>query len=126
MSDIVFENVRLIDPASGRDETGRLVVRQGRIVACEDGSVPEGARVIDGAGAVLCPGLVDMRVALGEPGSEYRESVSSGARAAVAGGITTMAVLPNTSPRSTIQRWFISCASEAKRRGWSRSIPMAR
>ncbi|MFT8346434.1 dihydroorotase [Gluconobacter oxydans] len=98
MSDIVFENIRLIDPASGRDETGRLVVRQGKIIACDDGSLPEGARVIDGAGAVLCPGLVDMRVALGEPGSEYRESVSSGARAAVAGGITTMAVLPNTSP----------------------------
>lgn len=126
MTDIVFENVRLIDPASGRDETGRLVVRQGKIVACEDGSIPEGARVIDGAGAILCPGLVDMRVALGEPGSEYRESVSSGARAAVAGGITTMASYPTPRPRSTIRRWFISYVSEAKRQAWSRSIPMAR
>jgi len=98
MTITVFENVRLVDPASGRDGIGRLTVEDGRIAAIDTPETPEGARVIDGQGAVLCPGLVDMRVALGEPGFEYRESVKSGARAAVAGGITTMAVLPNTSP----------------------------
>ncbi|MFT8769747.1 MAG: dihydroorotase [Gluconobacter cerinus] len=94
----VFENVRLVDPASGQDGIGRLTVEDGCIAAIDSPETPEGARVIDGQGAVLCPGLVDMRVALGEPGFEYRESVKSGARAAVAGGITTIAVLPNTSP----------------------------
>ena len=98
MTITVFENVRLVDPASGRDGIGRLTVEDGHIAAIDSPETPEGARVIDGQGAVLCPGLVDMRVALGEPGFEYRESVKSGARAAVAGGITTMAVLPNTSP----------------------------
>ncbi|WP_317215750.1 dihydroorotase [Gluconobacter sp. GP1] len=98
MTSTVFKNVRLVDPASGRDGIGRLTVEDGRIAAIDSPETPEGARVIDGQGAVLCPGLVDMRVALGEPGFEYRESVKSGARAAVAGGITTMAVLPNTSP----------------------------
>ncbi len=98
MTITVFENVRLVDPASGRDGIGRLTVEDGRIAAIDSPETPEGARVIDGQGAVLCPGLVDMRVTLGEPGFEYRESVKSGARAAVAGGITTMAVLPNTSP----------------------------
>ncbi|GBQ95371.1 dihydroorotase [Gluconobacter cerinus] len=98
MTITVFENVRLVDPASGRDGIGRLTVEDGCIAAIDSPETPEGARVIDGQGAVLCPGLVDMRVALGEPGFEYRESVKSGARAAVAGGITTMAVLPNTSP----------------------------
>ena len=98
MTITVFENVRLVDPASGRDGIGRLTVKDGRMAAIDSPETPEGARVIDGQGAVLCPGLVDMRVALGEPGFEYRESVKSGARAAVAGGITTMAVLPNTSP----------------------------
>ncbi|MFT8951687.1 MAG: dihydroorotase [Gluconobacter sp.] len=98
MTITVFENVRLVDPASGRDDIGRLTVEDGHIAAIDSPETPEGARVIDGQGAVLCPGLVDMRVALGEPGFEYRESVKSGARAAVAGGITTMAVLPNTSP----------------------------
>ncbi|WP_215751062.1 MULTISPECIES: dihydroorotase family protein [unclassified Gluconobacter] len=98
MTITVFENVRLVDPASDRDGIGRLTVEDGHIAAIDSPETPEGARVIDGQGAVLCPGLVDMRVALGEPGFEYRESVKSGARAAVAGGITTMAVLPNTSP----------------------------
>ncbi|EHH67066.1 dihydroorotase [Gluconobacter morbifer] len=98
MTSTVFENVRLIDPASGRDGAGRLVVTDGRIAAIDGSEAPKGARVIDGQGAVLCPGLVDMRVTLGEPGFEYRESIATGAQAAVAGGITTMAVLPNTSP----------------------------
>ncbi len=49
-------------------------------------------------GAILCPGLVDMRAALGEPGYEYRETIASAAEAAAAGGITTLAALPDTLP----------------------------
>ncbi|GAA4482499.1 dihydroorotase [Gluconacetobacter asukensis] len=98
---ILFENVRLIDPARGLDRPGRLLV-QGGVIAGTDlpgaEGVPEGARQVDGGGAVLCPGLVDMRVAIGEPGFEYRETVASAARAAAAGGVTTMAVLPNSQP----------------------------
>nr|WP_220792911.1 dihydroorotase [Gluconacetobacter aggeris] len=97
----MFENVRLIDPARGLDRPGRLLV-QGGVIAGTDlpgaEGVPEGARLVDGAGAILCPGLVDMRVAIGEPGFEYRETVASAARAAAAGGVTTMAVLPNSQP----------------------------
>ncbi|MBB2206399.1 dihydroorotase [Gluconacetobacter takamatsuzukensis] len=98
---ILFENVRLIDPARGLDRPGRLLVRGGTIAGTdlpESEGVPDGAHVVDGGGAVLCPGLVDMRVAIGEPGFEYRETVASAARAAAAGGITTMAVLPNSQP----------------------------
>lgn len=98
---ILFENVRLIDPARGLDRPGRLLVRDGVIAGIDlpdTEGVPEGAHVIDGGGGVLCPGLVDMRVAIGEPGFEYRETVASAARAAAAGGITTMAVLPNSQP----------------------------
>ncbi|GAA4497761.1 dihydroorotase [Gluconacetobacter tumulicola] len=98
---ILFENVRLIDPARGLDRPGRLLVRGGAIAGTDlpgAEGVPEGARQVDGGGAVLCPGLVDMRVAIGEPGFEYRETVASAARAAAAGGITTMAVLPNSQP----------------------------
>ena len=49
-------------------------------------------------GAILCPGLVDMRAALGEPGYEYRETIASAAEAAAAGGITTLAALPDSLP----------------------------
>ncbi|MBV8588964.1 MAG: dihydroorotase, partial [Acetobacteraceae bacterium] len=60
---------------------------------------PDGAQVIEGdEGAILCPGLVDMRAALGEPGYEYRETVASAAEAAAAGGITTLAALPDSRP----------------------------
>ncbi|ACI51419.1 dihydroorotase, multifunctional complex type [Gluconacetobacter diazotrophicus PA1 5] len=101
MTATLFENVRLIDPARGLDRPGRLLVRDGVIAGTDlpgaEGA-PEGAGIVDGGGSILCPGLVDMRVAIGEPGFEYRETVASAARAAAAGGITTMAVLPNSQP----------------------------
>ncbi|NHN88125.1 dihydroorotase [Acetobacter conturbans] len=97
----VFENVRLIDPSGGLDRQGRLLVRDGLIVGSDlpgaEGT-PDGAAIVDGQGAVLCPGLVDMRVEIGEPGHEYRETVKSASRAAFAGGVTTVAVLPTGSP----------------------------
>ncbi|MFT8445622.1 MAG: dihydroorotase [Acetobacter orientalis] len=101
MSTLLFENVRLIDPAAELDQPGRLLVRNGVIEATDKAGVegtPEGAQVIDGHGAVLCPGLVDMRVEIGEPGHEYRETIASAARAASAGGITTIAILPTCEP----------------------------
>ncbi|MFT9206113.1 dihydroorotase [Acetobacter orientalis] len=101
MSTLLFENVRLIDPAAELDQPGRLLVRNGVIEATDKAGAegkPEDAQVIDGHGAVLCPGLVDMRVEIGEPGHEYRETIASAARAASAGGITTIAVLPTCEP----------------------------
>ncbi|KXV72907.1 dihydroorotase [Acetobacter cerevisiae] len=101
MSTLLFDNVRLIDPASGLDQPGRLLVRNGKIAGTDKAGAegaPDGADIIDGQGAVLCPGLVDMRVEIGEPGHEYRETIASAARAASAGGITTIAVLPTCEP----------------------------
>ena len=97
---LLFNNVRLLDPASGLDRPGRLLVEDGSISGLDglDGALPEGADTVDGGGAVLCPGLVDMRVALGEPGHEYRETVAQAAEAASAGGVTTIATLPNAVP----------------------------
>jgi dihydroorotase len=99
LPDLLIENVRLLDPATGLDAPGTLLVRDGRIV--DHGPPmgrPEGADIVDGGGAILCPGLVDMRVALGEPGFEYRETIASAAIAAAAGGITTLAALPDSMP----------------------------
>ena len=96
---LLFERARLIDPASGLDAIGSLLVRSGRIAALGAVSgIPEGCEVIDAEGLVLCPGLVDMRVELGEPGGEFRETVASAAIAASAGGITTVAALPDSRP----------------------------
>ena len=99
MSDFLIENVRLIDASTGLDQQGALLVRNGLIADLGAGiGRPEGVAVIDGGGAVLCPGLVDMRVELGEPGHEFRETVASAAAAASAGGITTVAALPDSKP----------------------------
>jgi dihydroorotase len=97
--DVLIVGVRLLDPSRGLDQPGELLVRDGRI-ADTGASLgrPDGAQVLDGGGAVLCPGLVDMRAALGEPGTEYRETIASAAEAAAAGGITTLAALPDSQP----------------------------
>jgi dihydroorotase len=95
----LFRNARLLDPASGLDRPGDLLVEDGRIAAIGGKLAPEGAdATIDLAGACLAPGLVDLRVELREPGAEHQESMQSGGLAAVAGGITTMVALPNTDP----------------------------
>lgn len=97
--DILFAGVRLLDPAAGFDQPGQLLVRNGRIADFGPGlGRPDGAVVVEQPGAVLCPGLVDCRAALGEPGYEYRETIASAAEAAAAGGITTLAALPNARP----------------------------
>ncbi len=99
MPDILFADIRLIDPATGLDETGSLLVRDGRIADLGPSiGRPDGVPVFEGRGAILCPGLVDMRASLGEPGFEYRETVASAARAASSSGITTLAALPDSRP----------------------------
>ncbi len=71
MTDLLFQNVRLLDPATGLDQHGDLLVRNGKIADLgQNLGRPEGAETLDGDGAVLCPGLVDMRVEVGEPGGE--------------------------------------------------------
>ncbi|MDA8249258.1 MAG: dihydroorotase [Rhodospirillales bacterium] len=97
MTDLLFTNVRLLDPASGLDAPGELLVRNGTVADLGAGlGRPDGIATLDGGGAVLCPGLIDMRVGLGEPGEEHRETVASAAQAAAFGGITTVAVLPDS------------------------------
>lgn len=99
MPDLLFANARLLDPATGLDAPGSLLVRGGLIL--DHGTAlgrPEGATVIDCAGACLAPGLIDMRASLGEPGAEHRETIASAALAAAAGGITTIAALPDGTP----------------------------
>jgi len=97
--DLLIANARLLDPASGLDAMGSLLVRDGRILDLGPAlGRPDGVTILDADGAVLCPGLVDMRVELGEPGFEFRETIATAAQAAAAGGVTTLACLPNTDP----------------------------
>ena len=96
-----FLNARIIDPASGRDQPGGLLVKHGVIADVGDHlrrNAPENTKVIDCKGHVLCPGLVDMQVFTGEPGLEHRETLKTASHAAAAGGVTTIVVMPDTEP----------------------------
>jgi dihydroorotase len=97
-----YRNVRLLDPESGRDETGDLLVENGKIAEIGPGlfaqETPEGVQAIDCTGLCLAPGLIDIRVQLREPGEEHKETMETMSLAAAAGGVTTILCLPNTQP----------------------------
>jgi dihydroorotase len=96
---IHIRNGRLVDPQNGMDAQQDLFVAAGRVVAV--GSAPAGFsadRVIDAAGLVVMPGLIDLAARLREPGYEYRATLESEMDAAVAGGITSLACPPDTDP----------------------------
>jgi dihydroorotase len=95
---VLFRNARLLDPASGIDRVGSLLVQAGKIAAIDPPARPEDTEVVDCRGACVAPGLVDMRVQLREPGAEHQETLATGSAAAAAGGVTTMVALPNTTP----------------------------
>ncbi len=100
MTQTVILNARILDPATSTDQTGGLIASDGVIVECGSHvqSAPDGADTVDANGLCLAPGLVDLRVKTGEPGEEHRETLASASRAAVAGGVTSMVVMPDTNP----------------------------
>jgi len=99
---LLLVNALLVDPASGTQGHGGLLVRDGLIADSGPhltaGAGPEDAETIDCGGAVVAPGLVDMRCFVGEPGYEYRETIASATAAAAAGGVTTLVCQPATDP----------------------------
>jgi len=99
---ILLANARLIDPSRDFDGIGDVLIADGLIRDARRGigaaGVPEGTDIIDCAGKVVAPGLIDMRAFVGEPGAGHRETFASASQAAAAGGITTIICQPDTSP----------------------------
>lgn len=98
---LLIENARIVDPASGTDARGALLIENGLIAEVAIGApigVPDDAEVINAKGLILAPGLIDMRVFTGEPGKEYRETLASAGDAAAAGGVTSFVMMPDTAP----------------------------
>ena len=97
MSATIIKGGRVIDPANGRDEVADLAISNGKIV--EKSQVrDQKSEDIDATGLIVAPGLIDIHVHLREPGQSHKETIASGARAAAAGGFTTIVCMPNTSP----------------------------
>lgn len=118
----LIRGARIVDPVSRREETGDLLIAGGRIA--DRGHAPSGTQAIDAKGLVLMPGGVDMHVHLREPGREDEETVESGGRAAIAGGFTSVACMPNTEPAlddASRIRFVIGRAEEA---GLARVFPI--
>ena len=99
---LAFTNAHLVDPASGWDGPGALLVKNGKIAQVVQGgdlgALSDDIEVIDAKGAMLAPGLVDLRVKTGEPGAETKETLKSAALAAAAGGVTSIVLQPDTDP----------------------------
>ena len=98
---IVIRRARIIDPSRQLDRVGDLVLGGGEILAAGRlgrDRIPDGCRVIDGAGLVASPGFIDLHCHLREPGFEYKETIAAGSRAGAKGGFTTLCCMPNTDP----------------------------
>ena len=98
MAALLIKNGRVIDPASGHDGIADVWIVDGLIKGVGAGLSAAGAEVFDATGLVVAPGFIDMHVHLREPGFEHAETIESGARAAAAGGFTSICPMPNTSP----------------------------
>src|SRR5216110_174321 len=96
----IIRNGRVIDPANKRDEVADLYIADGKIVGSKHEIRDPKSEIeqIDAKGLIVAPGLIDMHVHLREPGFSHKETIESGARAAAAGGFTTIICMPNTSP----------------------------
>src|SRR3954454_12489346 len=99
---ILLANARIVDPSRDMDLQGDLLIADGVIREAKRGihadGVPEGTEIVDCAGKLVAPGLVDMRTFIGEPGAEYRETLATASEAAAAGGVTTIVCQPDTNP----------------------------
>jgi dihydroorotase len=115
---LLIKNGYVIDPEQGTNTGKNLFIEDGRIVGLmsHSDSVPEAAEVVDATGLIVAPGFIDMHVHLREPGHEYKETIASGAAAAVAGGFATVCAMPNTNPvndNAAVTRFIIEQAERA-------------
>ena len=121
---IIIRGGRVVDPASGIDRHADVLVEDGRIMRVGDQLPADGARVVDAAGLVVAPGLIDLHAHLRDPGLEYKEDIESGTRAAARGGFTTVCAMPNTEPAMDTRATVEYVLREAGERGIVRVLPI--
>lgn len=95
---VLVKSGRVVDPANNIDEKLDILIVDGKIAELSANIDAGDAEVINAAGTIVTPGLLDIHVHLREPGLEYKEDIISGTLAAAAGGVTSVACMPNTSP----------------------------
>src|SRR5262252_106087 len=95
---LLIKNGTIIDPSQSLEKRKDLLIRDGRVEAVDESLDAEVVEIFDAANLIVAPGFIDLHVHLREPGFEYKETIASGARAAVAGGFTSVCCMPNTNP----------------------------
>ena len=126
MSTTLITGGRIIDPSQDIDQIGDLWLSRGRILPIGGGGYEEAEVVIDAHGMIVCPGLIDIHVHLREPGNEEDETIATGAAAALAGGVTSVACMPNTLPAIDSQGAAEFVVLQGQRRGRRTFILLAR
>ncbi len=122
--DLLLKGGRVVDPSTGRDEVGDVLLRDGKVESVGGNiSVPDGAELIDCAGLVVAPGFIDVHVHLREPGREDVETIESGAHSAVAGGFTAVCAMPNTRPVTDNQATVGFVKRRGEDAGYARVYP---
>ena len=141
MKSLLIKGGRVIDPASKHDAVADVLICDGKVESIGTGLKADGVPVFDATGSIVAPGFIDMHVHLREPGIEHAETIETGAKAAAAGGFTTICCMPNTSPvndSATVTSYIVqrargSCAGAmssrsarlrraVKARNWRRSV----
>jgi len=113
---LLIKGGRIIDPSQDIDDTRDVLIEEGRVARVGAEVADSEAEVFDASGLVVAPGFIDLHVHLREPGEEYKETIRSGAAAAVAGGFTSVCAMPNTNPvndNASVTRYIIEKAREA-------------
>lgn len=121
---LLIKGGRIIDPSQELDRLSDLLIEDGIVKSIGDSPLDGGADVFDAGGLIVAPGFIDLHVHLREPGEEYKETIASGAAAAVAGGFTSICAMPNTRPvndNASVTRFIIDKAREA---GLARVYPV--
>lgn len=123
---ILIKNGHVIDPANGIDEVTDIFIENGIISEVGEDSDLKGVEmeIIDATGKIVAPGLVDMHVHLREPGQEYKEDIETGTRAAVFGGVTSVACMPNTTPVCDNEAIVTYIKSRAAEVGYANVFPI--
>jgi dihydroorotase len=124
MSTLLIKRGHIIDPANRRDMIGDILVVDGKIKKVGKGIREKADDVIDARGLIVTPGLVDMHVHLREPGREDQETILTASRAALSGGVTSVAAMPNTNPIADNQAVIEFVLSRAKELGLVNVYPV--
>ena len=125
MTALLIRGGRVIDPSRGFDGPADVLLEDGKVKAAGAKlAAPAGAETLDAKGCVVAPGFVDLHVHLREPGREDVETIATGARAAAAGGFTSVCAMPNTDPVTDNQAAVGFIVSQARRAGTARVYPI--